>query len=369
MIFNHSGLTIEELDRAAAPVALAGDLEDLANRALEPNVFSESLIFLPALDLIDVHVPLKIVCVRDSSGSLLCTLPLVLEPLRKGLPVAILRNWTHRYCFLGTPLIDAAQAPQVLTAIASWVESGAAPAGGLEWVNVSWDGPFARLIRSVFGSSGGWTVNATTSKRATLERDAPSRQPISGRHAKELRRLERRLADTGTLTYSAMQPGEDWRPWLETFLAVEASGWKGAEGSAINSKPADRDFFHRVLLRAAQHRQLQMLKLQVADQVVAVKLNVRAHGRSYSLKIGHDERFSQFSPGVLLEQFNIRKFADEPGDILSMDSCAAADHPMINRLWSTRREIATVTMARRGPVLRAAVAIQPVLRQLRSLLR
>jgi CelD/BcsL family acetyltransferase involved in cellulose biosynthesis len=360
-----TALRVEVLDRKSALRRLPAELDDLAARALEANIFAEAPVFTAALEHIDPDTPLRIACVRDEVGMLLGVFPLALAPLRRGVRIMVLRNWTHRYCFLGTPLVDADRARAVLTALGRWIESGAAPAGGLHWTKLSWDGPFGALVRETFADPP-WRMDVTTEQRALLVREPDMRAAISTKHAKELRRLERRLSESGALTYAAIRPGEDWGPWFDDFLAVEASGWKGAEGSAIRSRPQDAAFFRSVVRQAHERGQLQLLRLDVAGRAVAMKLNLRARDRAYALKIGYDETFARFSPGVLLELFNIRTLDQEPEGIRSMDSCAAEKHPMINRLWSGRREIASVMLVRRGVLLRAAGGLLPVGRRLRK---
>ena len=368
MSHTRAALTIEVLDRSTAIRRLPDALDELATRALEPNVFYESGLFIPALQHIDVHLPLWIVCFRNAAGVLQGVVPLVREPLRRGFPVKILRNWVHRFCFLGTPILDARCAHQVLDALATWLASGAAPTGGIEWVNVSWDGPFGQLLRQIFSPSHAWITHVTTYQRAVLKRQRDITSPISGKHAKDLRRLERRMAAHGSVDYKVMQQDEDWQPWYDDFLSVEASGWKGEEGSAIRSSPADIAFFRSVLQHAHACGQLQLLRLTVAGKAVAMKLNLRSRGESYSLKIGYDDAYAQFSPGVLLECFNIKVFELEPDSMRRMDSCAGENHPMINRLWSDRREIATVTLARHGLLLRALVRAKQIALRLKQAL-
>ncbi len=72
---------------------------------------------------------------------------------------------------------------------------------------------------------------------------------------------------------------------------------------------------------------------------------------TFEAKIAFDERFSKYSPGVLLELFNMRNFVDNGTGASSMDSCAVTDHSMINRLWTGRRTMTTCLMACRGPGL------------------
>jgi CelD/BcsL family acetyltransferase involved in cellulose biosynthesis len=362
-------LRVEVLSRAAALATLPPELKGLAARAQEENVFAEALMLLPALELIDTHVELTVVCVRDKSNQLMAVVPLVIEPLRRGIPLKVLRSWSHRYCFLGTPLLDAAAARPVVQTLANWIDSGAAPAGAIEWLKISWDGPFGRLIAEVFAPSRQWILDTTIVRRALLERSAPPVSATSGKHAKEHRRLERRLAERGTLSYEQLAEPASWQNWFEEFLELEASGWKGKEGSAIRTKPEDREFFRRVVEGAAESGQLQMLAMRLDGKAIAMKLNLRARTVSFSLKIAHDENFAQFSPGVLLELFNIKTLGSEPSAILRMDSCAVPNHSMIDRLWEGRRDIAFVTAVRRGLLLRTFVRLRPLVRRVRHKLR
>jgi CelD/BcsL family acetyltransferase involved in cellulose biosynthesis len=360
-----SGLWVEVLDRASALLQLPSELEGLASRALESNLFAEPPVFLAGLEHMDLDKRLWIVCIRDGSGLLHAVFPFVLEPLRAGVGLRVLRNWTHHNCSLGTPLIDATRAAEALIALADWIETDAAPAGGVRWTKLSWDGPFGALVRET-AARHGWLIDVTSAKRAALRREQSLKAAISAKHAKELRRLERRLADEGELAYEALRVDEAFEPWFEDFLAVEAKGWKGAEGSAIGLRRQDTAFFRSVARRAHAAGRLQLLRLTVGGRIVAMKLNLRSAEAAYALKIGYDEAYARFSPGVLLELFNIKEFETAPASIRSMDSCAVTNHPMIDRLWSGRREIATVTLARRGLLLRALVWGLPRLRALRA---
>lgn len=360
-----SDLRIEVLDRASALIRLPAELEGLTGRALESNLFAEAPVFLAGLEHMDLDKPLQIVCVRDGAGLLQAVFPFVLEPLRAGVGLPVLRNWTHHNCSLGTPLIDATRAGEVLVALADWLGTDAAPAGAIRWTKLSWDGPFGDLLRET-AARHAWLMDVTSARRAVLVREPNLKPAISSKHAKELRRLERRLADEGELAYATLQADEPLDPWFEDFLAIEAKGWKGAEGSAISLRREDTAFFRSVAHQAHAAGRLQLLRLTVGGRIVAMKLNVSSAEASYTLKIGYDEAYARFSPGVLLELFNIKEFETAPAHIARMDSCAITNHPMIDRLWSGRRDIATVTLARRGLLLRALVWSLPRARALRA---
>ena len=87
----------------------------------------------------------------------------------------------------------------------------------------------------------------------------------------------------------------------------------------------------------------------------------------YSFKIGYDEAWADFSPGVLMELALIRELHRR--GISRMDSCASSEHSMINPLWPSRvvrQSLVISTGSRRGEL---AIALMPLLRWGKNLLK
>jgi hypothetical protein len=87
--------------------------------------------------------------------------------------------------------------------------------------------------------------------------------------------------------------------------------------------------------------------MRVGQRVVAMKCNIAAGDTLFCFKIGHDEELRRYSPGVQLERANVGIFHEHREEHL-MDSCAAPDNVMINRLWPDRRTITSLVVSRRG---------------------
>jgi hypothetical protein len=68
---------------------------------------------------------------------------------------------------------------------------------------------------------------------------------------------------------------------------------------------------------------------------------LRHQARAFFFKLGVDERFAKYSPGVQLTLELTRHFCADPA-IASADSTASADHPMINPIWRGRFAIGDV---------------------------
>jgi hypothetical protein len=108
---------------------------------------------------------------------------------------------------------------------------------------------------------------------------------------------------------------------------------------------------------------------------IAMKCNFVGSAGAWSFKIGFEESYAKYSPGVLLELENIRSSFDERNAVSFpwMDSCAKPDHPMIDHLWRSGRTIETRVLAAGAWRGKQLVTWLPVLlklkRQLQRLLK
>ena len=113
-----------------------------------------------------------------------------------------------------------------------------------------------------------------------------------------LRRAKRQLEEQGTLElkhYSAADPGA-----LEKFYALEASGWKGAEGTAIKCHPSTRQFYDAVAQAAERDGYLSLDFLELNGKPIAGHFGFNLRGRYFLAKAGYDEAFRRHGPGQLL---------------------------------------------------------------------
>ena len=92
---------------------------------------------------------------------------------------------------------------------------------------------------------------------------------------------------------------------LESFVAIEGSGWKGRRGSDLGSRADLRTFFRSYAHRAAGRGRLQVARLRFGSQVAAAELSVAAYGRMWQLKIGYHEALSAYYPGLHLTSASI----------------------------------------------------------------
>jgi len=151
---------------------------------------------------------------------------------------------------------------------------------------------------------------------------------------------------------------------IEIFLALEASGWKGKRGTALVQNDGDASFARRATVALAENRQCEIVSLRAGDTPVAAAIVLRHQDRAFYFKLGIDERFAKFSPGVQLTLDLTRHLCADPA-IATGRSTADTDHPMINPIWRGRFAIGDVLIPlRRGDPVVALIEAALTLRRL-----
>ncbi len=213
---------------------------------------------------------------------------------------------------------------------------------------VSGDGPFDRALGEFIDQHGSRTfvddrhTRALWLPRADAETYFQAALSRSGRQ--DLRRKRKRLAESGRLELRVLEHAGDVARWTQDFLELEKSGWKGLAGTALAANPVERQYFEDIVAAGFERGQVQMLGLFLDNKPIALKCNFLSGGGAYVFKPAYDEAYARFSPGALLELDNIKLcYGGKP--VRWMDSCAASDAPMWNRLWLDRRPIQSLLIS------------------------
>lgn len=133
----------------------------------------------------------------------------------------------------------------------------------------------------------------------------------SGRRS-DLRGYRRRAERLGEVEFEII-PSEvsTLDQHLEELFRLEASGWKGREGSAILCHPHIHRFYTEYARSAAEAGMLRLFFLRIGGKTVAARLAVEHSKRLWDLRMGYDESFSRCAPGVLLTHETLRYAVDQ----------------------------------------------------------
>jgi hypothetical protein len=150
--------------------------------------------------------------------------------------------------------------------------------------------------------------------------------------------------------------------WIEDFIRIEASGWKGKAGGALACREPDLAFSRALFRGAFERGRLHAVGVDLDGKAIARELCLLAGDGAFSVRIAYDEQYARFAPGLLCEMENIRAFHDAPG-LQWMDSYTSSENATIGKLWKDRIRIERVAAALDGwgalvlaalPVLRRA---------------
>lgn len=123
---------------------------------------------------------------------------------------------------------------------------------------------------------------------------------LSRNRRKAMRRHRRRLEDQGEVTFEVNDGSSNLESVLDEVLNIEASGWKGEQGTAIASS-ADTTAFYRSIARwAAERGWLRIAILRLDGRSIACDYAIATGGVWYTLKAGYDEALRSYGPGALL---------------------------------------------------------------------
>ena len=136
----------------------------------------------------------------------------------------------------------------------------------------------------------------------------------SKRFRQDLRRHDRRLHELPGVQFKTVARGADLAEAFETFLEVEASGWKGEAGarSAIRLRPRHAGFFQALLGVRGSNENCEISALYADGRCIASEFCMRA-GSDYSgIRMGYDESYARLAPGHILMHQTLRRCCEDP---------------------------------------------------------
>ncbi len=327
-----------------AAAELTQDWSDLLSRSLEPNVFMEPGFALTAAQhLARADHPIFVAAwePNESGSRKLVALWVLLVP--SGIFTAHAATlWRHKQSALGVPLIDAARADAVIPAIFAFLAETFPRLRVISFPRLVRSGPtFARLLAHALESGLEWRL-LDQHERAILT----AKGGLSGvsKHRRDnVARQRRQLEKRGTVEVRSARTVPEIREATEAFLALEESGWKGARQTALLSDSSRAAFVRTMTRRLGSEGKCRIDTLMLNEKPIAMGIVLRSRDRAYYWKTAYDEAFAAQSPGVQLA-LEVTLIQQGEATCQMTDSCADADHPMIDRIWSERLPIVDLAL-------------------------
>ena len=324
---------------------LGTEWEELVENALEENAYLCRQYVEALLTHIE-HRKVQAISVWRGKA-LIALLPFTQSRWHWGGITKLNTAWTTPYSMLSIPLIDKRDAEDAMACLLNAM--GDRSTGGNIWLlsEMTIDGPVSkRLITECEANSRPIAV-LDIFERATLNSGETFEQhmkvQVSKKRRKDLVRNRKRLSELGTLSVSNCCEGDELDRAVNEFLRIEAAGWKGERGTALDCTNATRTFAKQAfgVHNGSAVTRADMLELNGA--AIAVNLSLQTGRTAFTVKCAFDEDYRTYSAGLLLEEDMIREFL-EGSWADQLDSATAPGH-LIQGLWNGSTNVGDILLA------------------------
>ena len=334
----------------------------LAKNSLWQNVAFEANYLLPALEHLATE-DIRVLVVENANAESTCNLvglvPIQNKPIYR-LPFKAAEIWKHEQCFDTTPLLHKQFATEAWQLICEQLKTDGFSLLSLD--TVSGEQEVDRVFTSAEKKNRIVRFQRDHYERAAFApadtTDEYVKEHVSKSVRKNTGRLLRRLEDQGTVTWETSDEASDYEQLANDFLRIEASGWKGEEGTALASNPSTKAFYKSLIRESAKAGKARFLSLKLDGQPIAMLSDIQSGQFVYSYKTAYDDAFSSFSPGQQVEVKNL-EFLHRDGIELG-DSCTASSNSTINRIWGQKLTFQNVIFSLTPGLARTAVRALPM---------
>ncbi len=340
-----SPISVERAEGARL-AEIENDWRDLIARSLEPNVFMDPALLLAAERHLSGRRLVTLLAWQGGPGRRLIGLWAfaVATAPQSLLPLHVLLSPPVPHGYLATPALDATAAEGALQAMLDFVAAAGDLPDTIVLDKVGADGPAMRALERVLRARGNAPFAVTEAKRPLLESDLDGKsyleQALSSGSRKKLRQHRRRLAEKGELTFKMFAERAAVAAAFEEFLALEAAGWKGLNGTALLCDAAEAAYARDMIAGLAAHGAAAIHALVLDGRAVSMQVVLRAGSVAFTWKTAYDETLHDVSPGMLLlEDYTTAFLAD--AQIARVDSCAY-DESSFMAAWRERQAVVQV---------------------------
>jgi CelD/BcsL family acetyltransferase involved in cellulose biosynthesis len=291
----------------------------------------------------------KLLLCRDAGGGLVGLWPLGSARVLPGL--GILRSpLVPLYDLSGNPLVAADKAAEVVRAMVLELRKPSVRPRVMMLRNLQAEGPVWDTLQLLQRDALISVKTLEQWERAILDRSAAATadlyigQNLSSGNAKKLRRKRRTLEGLGPLSLVIHEHPDSINSAFDRFLNLEASGWKGRNGTALKQRPDDKRYVLGVLHAMAGVDRAFVSELRMGEKSIASGLFLRCGKEAFFWKTAYDETFASQSPGVIFDIMLTQWLYGQPWfqrlDTGSDDSTLPA-----TLIWKQRRPMANVIIS------------------------
>ncbi|WP_081944749.1 GNAT family N-acetyltransferase [Sphingopyxis sp. MWB1] len=316
----------------------------LSRAADEGNIFAQHWFMDAALTHAPREEDVHLAVVQDRHGRWIGALPLFREKSFGRWPVRIWTSWLSTNQFLGTPLLLPDHGEFFWRQLFAHLDSHSEGEILLFLRQLAFDDSASAALFAHCAATGRPVRMTQRHERPARRPDAPEGAPGDRKTASRLRGLRRKLErDHGKICIDIIADGQNIEQWVDQFLPLEKSGWKGRRGSALGCDQATEALFRNVMQHGQGNGSLRLASLRAGGKDIAMTswFETRTHG--YGFKMAFDEAYRRYAPGQQLMQEIAAHIARRAH--LYFDTCAPEGTTSYHKLWPHRRMIFDAAIA------------------------
>ena len=337
-------VTVRELNPLELEAGFLTQWRQLESAGIEGNAFLAPEFVQAAVEHLSTEAQPFVLAVERQQTRELIGLG-VFEETRGSrlLPLTHLQGWQCEYAFTDGLLLHSASQDEAADALFAWLIQNSRRWHGLAFTNRTSGSRLDRTLSAAAERAGlewveDWRIERAAIEVAEVPEDCLSALYSKNRR-KKLRRDMRRLETHGTVQFRIETDDGDQR-LLQEFLRLEQSGWKGADETALASRPDHAQFCCSWVKSLAENGKAIFAELTVDGRPVAMSLNALSCDRLFAFKIGWDSEFADCSPGVLSELLLLQALSEQLPGTRFVDSCAKPDS-YLDHLWPWKQALTT----------------------------
>lgn len=146
---------------------------------------------------------------------------------------------------------------------------------------------------------------------------------LSSKFRKNVNAAERKACARGELRLVSLDDENLLESYLDRGVTIEASGWKGEQGSAIIQAPHIRSFYEKIARDFFRKGWLRLYLLENSGEDISFYFCVGNYGVVRAIKIGVRQEYAGIGPGMLITK-KVLEEIHRCGTIATWDFCGGS---------------------------------------------
>ncbi len=340
-----TSFAVRTLSRADLDDSFIRHWESLEGRSLEGNVFLSPNLILPALHYLTPNADPVLIAVEANNAGCRELVGLGIFEESCGstlLPLPHLRAYRSAHSFADGFLVDRQYAESAVSEFFQFLLAMNRRWHGVQFSERSADSELSFVLERGAAQAGAvWHCDSKRERGMLIPCEVPEdhmQKCFSRNRRKVFQKDRKKLERLGDVEFRFHRCGAQHARRAETFMKLEAMGWKGDEGSALLSNPNEAAFFRNMTAGFAKSHRALFAELSVGGVTVFSSSNYISGNAAYAFKVGWNSEFAHASPGSQAELATLAHSRAELADLAFVDSCASPGS-YIERIWPWRRKI------------------------------